>query len=67
MKADSSTLQAILHSPNQYVIPIFQRYYSWGLNDWVKLWDDLMDLQEIEQRGRRHFMGSQQGSIISSY
>lgn len=58
MKADSSTLQAILHSPNQYVIPIFQRYYSWGVNDWEKLWDDLMELQELEQKGRRHFMGS---------
>src|SRR5689334_3508465 len=56
MKADSATLQEILHSPNQYIIPIFQRYYSWGKEAWERLWGDLMELQE--QKKQNHFMGS---------
>ena len=58
MKATEATLQATLNGPNQYVIPVFQRYYSWTKDDWERLWTDIAELLEPENRGRSHFMGS---------
>jgi hypothetical protein len=58
MKAAEKTIQGILHSSHQYVIPLFQRYYTWQLADWQRLWDDLQDLLESEDAAQRHFMGS---------
>jgi len=58
MKAFNQTLQGTLQSPNQYVIPVFQRYYSWKKENWEKLWDDLTELYTPEQANRHHFMGS---------
>jgi uncharacterized protein with ParB-like and HNH nuclease domain len=37
---------------------IFQRYYTWGSDDWEKLWDDLLLLLEPAEHERRHFLGS---------
>lgn len=41
----------------QFVVPLFQRPYSWERKHWEMLWGDLMDLYEEEQP-RNHFMGS---------
>lgn len=56
MKATIHTLGQVLYSPNQYVIPVFQRNYRWELPQWQRLWDSL---EEIEQPGKtgNHFMG----------
>ena len=56
MKSTNLTLGAILNSPNQYVIPVFQRYYRWDQPEWEKLWADLSDLQQPGKTGR-HFLG----------
>ena len=58
MEVANQTLQATLNSANQYVIPVFQRYYSWRKPSWEKLWNDLVELQESDQLSARHFMGS---------
>jgi hypothetical protein len=58
MKADTAALENLLYGPNRYVIPIFQRYYSWSKDDWQALWDDIMELQEFGPDGKPHFMGS---------
>lgn len=58
MKADGITLQGLLTPANQYVIPMFQRYYSWGRKDWERLWEDLIELQDPDQPSQSHFMGS---------
>lgn len=58
MKAESATLQKIFYSPSRYIIPVFQRYYTWGKKDWEQLWDDMMELREAGQEKRSHFMGS---------
>lgn len=58
MKAGERTLQQLLHSGDQYVIPVFQRYYTWKLDDWSRLWDDIAALLEPEEAKRRHFLGS---------
>ena len=49
MKADTATLIALLSSPSQYVIPIFQRYYSWHKSDWKSIWDEITNLLDSEQ------------------
>ncbi len=60
MNADTATLSELLAKPYQYVIPIFQRYYSWEKSDWEQLWSDLIDLRlsEDEEDVQPHFMGS---------
>lgn len=44
MKSSNLTLGAALNSPNQYVIPVFRRYYRWDQPEWVNLWDDPAEL-----------------------
>jgi hypothetical protein len=56
MKSNNLTLGAILNSPNQYVIPAFQRYYRWDQPEWEKLWADLVELRQPGKTGR-HFLG----------
>ena len=58
MKAGERTLQQILHSADQYIIPVFQRYYVWKEANWDQLWDDVSLLLEHPEEKRRHFMGS---------
>jgi hypothetical protein len=41
MKAGERTRQQLLHSGDQYVIPVLQLYYTWGQGDWGRLWEDL--------------------------
>jgi Protein of unknown function DUF262/Protein of unknown function (DUF1524) len=47
MKADTHNLTEIFFAPTQYLIPIFQRPYVWGLDpNWISLWEDLRILVE---------------------
>lgn len=56
MKATIHTLGQVLYSPNQYVIPVFQRNYRWELPQWQRLWDSLEEIQQPGKTGN-HFMG----------
>jgi hypothetical protein len=56
MKAGEQSLQATLTAQQQYVIPIFQRYYAWDTRQWEELW---ADIEELNQKpGSHHFMGT---------
>ncbi len=57
MKASETKLQRIIEGTNQYVVPLFQRPYSWDTKEWTVLWDDLVELYE-EENPRTHFIGS---------
>ncbi|MBE2906715.1 DUF262 domain-containing protein [Anoxybacillus flavithermus] len=57
MKANETKLQPIIEGTKQYVLPLFQRSYSWDKKEWEVLWDDLVDLCETENP-RDHFIGS---------
>lgn len=57
MKASETKLQRILEGTSQYVVPLFQRTYSWTKKEWTTLRDDLTDLCE-EAEPRNHFIGS---------
>jgi uncharacterized protein with ParB-like and HNH nuclease domain len=58
MKADDVTLRDIFESAYQYLIPVFQRYYSWEKPNWEQLWEDILDLYESESFQETHFLGS---------
>lgn len=61
MKASETKLVKLLEGTQQYVIPLFQRPYTWVKKHWEELWNDLMELYEDEQSGDQewnHFIGS---------
>lgn len=57
MQAKETKLQDIIEGTKQYVIPLFQRTYSWTVKEWEILWKDLIELCETENP-RSHFIGS---------
>ncbi|MBA3016985.1 MAG: DUF262 domain-containing protein, partial [Desulfobacteraceae bacterium] len=57
MQAKETKLQDIIEGTKQYVIPLFQRTYSWEKKEWEILWKDLIELCEAENP-RTHFIGS---------
>lgn len=57
MHAKETRLQEIIEGTKQYVIPLFQRPYSWTQKEWSILWKDISELAEMGSP-RAHFMGS---------
>ena len=57
MQASETKLQNIIEGTKQYVIPLFQRTYSWTSKEWDVLWKDLVELFE-EENPKTHFIGS---------
>jgi uncharacterized protein with ParB-like and HNH nuclease domain len=57
MKAHETILQPILEGTKQYIVPLFQRTYSWKSDNWKTLWDDLLSLYSSES-ARKHFLGA---------
>ncbi|MDE0624027.1 MAG: DUF262 domain-containing HNH endonuclease family protein [Bryobacterales bacterium] len=42
MKADTNTLQDVLHGDRRFVVPVYQRPYVWSLEtQWEPLWTDV--------------------------
>lgn len=62
MNANETKLQPILEGTKQYVVPLFQRPYSWEKDQWERLWDDIKELCEDpmceDPTPRTHFLGS---------
>lgn len=57
MQAKETKLQDILEGTKQYVVPLFQRTYSWEKKEWDILWNDIKDLCESDSP-KSHFIGS---------
>jgi uncharacterized protein with ParB-like and HNH nuclease domain len=57
MQASETKLQPIIEGTKQYVVPLFQRSYSWENKEWEILWNDLKDLCKAD-KPRTHFIGS---------
>jgi len=57
MNASETTFQPIIEGTKQYVVPLFQRPYSWKLQHWQVLWDDLVWLCDNPEP-KSHFIGS---------
>lgn len=57
MNASETKFQPIIEGTKQYVVPLFQRAYSWKKENWNVLWDDLIWLCENSEP-KSHFIGS---------
>jgi uncharacterized protein with ParB-like and HNH nuclease domain len=57
MQASETKLQQIIEGTKQYVVPLFQRPYSWKKSEWLVLWNDIVELCTTDNP-RPHFMGS---------
>jgi hypothetical protein len=56
MQAQPKTIREILYAGEQYVIPLFQRYYSWKKENWERL---RLDVWALIENGSKpvHFLG----------
>ena len=57
MKANEAKLLEFLKKSPQFVIPIYQRAYSWGEKECRQLWDDIMRTGRNDEVSA-HFVGS---------
>ena len=57
MQTDQNKISALLGKPVQYILPMFQRPYSWEEKQWKKLWGDIVDILRNPQRSE-HFLGT---------
>ncbi|MCY3799330.1 MAG: DUF262 domain-containing protein [Chloroflexi bacterium] len=57
MKSEDAKLQKLLEGTKQYVIPLFQRVYTWKKDEWDELWRDILDIYD-QDCTREHFMGA---------
>jgi uncharacterized protein with ParB-like and HNH nuclease domain len=57
MQASETTIRKLIEGSKQYVIPLFQRPYSWNQKHWSTLWQDVIDLV-ADANARPHFFGS---------
>lgn len=56
MEAHVKTVREILHSGDQFLVPFFQRQYSWTKKEWQNLYADVVTLTEGGDEAR-HFLG----------
>jgi uncharacterized protein with ParB-like and HNH nuclease domain/predicted transport protein len=57
MKATEATLLQFLNKSPQFVIPIYQRTYSWTERECLQLWDDILRAGRDDEVNA-HFVGS---------
>lgn len=57
MKATEATLLQFLNKSPQFVIPIYQRTYSWTERECLQLWDDILRVGQDDEVDA-HFVGS---------
>ncbi|MBD5486568.1 MAG: DUF262 domain-containing protein [Lachnospiraceae bacterium] len=56
MDATKGNIYSILNGNKQFLIPVYQRYYSWDIEQCIRLWNDIVDMQKKNKQG--HFVGS---------
>ena len=56
MDAWKGSIFEILNGNKQFLIPVYQRYYSWDIEQCRRLWNDIVDMQKRNKAG--HFVGS---------
>lgn len=58
MQAHENRIRQLLDSTQQFIVPLFQRFYVWETPCWETIWDDLNDLIEDDDPNRSHFIGA---------
>lgn len=57
MKAEDVRLLELLEGPKQFIVPVFQRDYSWGTRHCLQLWNDVVRVGS-DTNANAHFVGS---------
>ena len=56
MDARKGNIYEILNGNKQFLIPVYQRFYSWDIEQCKRLWNDIVEMQKKCKVG--HFVGS---------
>ena len=56
MDARKGNIYEILNGNKQFLIPNYQRFYSWDMEQCKRLWNDIVEMQKKGKAG--HFVGS---------
>jgi len=56
MNVGYNNVQGVLEGTKQFVVPLFQRGYSWKPKHWEMLWADILRLYDQEEQ--THFLGA---------
>lgn len=56
MKAEEIEVERLFRAGDQFVVPVWQRPYSWRSSQWQELWDDIHRLEDDADSS--HFVGS---------
>src|SRR5580692_711639 len=57
MKAEDVHITELLEGPKQFIVPVFQRDYSWGTKHCLQLWEDIVRVGS-DDNVKAHFVGS---------
>lgn len=57
LQAGETTLNKLLNTSRQFIVPIFQRNYSWQKNQYEQLWFDISRASKFKEK-QNHFIGS---------
>ena len=58
MDAEDLYIQDLFTGKDQYIVPVFQRRYSWKEKHWEQLWDDITLLLDSPLGEEEHFIGA---------
>ena len=50
MDARKGNIYEILNGNKQFLIPVYQRFYSWDIDQCKRLWNDIVEMQ---RKGKR--------------
>lgn len=57
LQAGETTLNKLLNTSRQFIVPIFQRNYSWQKSQYEQLWFDILCASKFKEK-QNHFIGS---------
>jgi len=55
LNAETETFGGIIKGDNKFIVPIYQRDYSWEQSNWDDLWQDIITNKSSDSK---HYMGS---------
>jgi hypothetical protein len=58
MRTDTPKVHQLFSLERRYAIPLFQRPYVWGEDQWEALWDDVREMAEATRNPGNHTQGT---------
>ncbi len=55
LNPQEQSFKQLISQDKEYRIPKYQRNYSWTQEHWIDLWDDILELEELNDK--QHYMG----------